>query len=92
MGPSAVICSVGKKPSTDASDEYRSHGAAVFSTRFHGTITMTMWGDGEVWLDDRDGTRIGRLARSGDGGPGCRRPLASRSPGRSTTCRRSVRS
>ena len=48
MSPGAVICSVGKKPSTDASDEYAAHGASVFSTRYHGTITATIWGDGEI--------------------------------------------
>jgi competence protein ComEC len=61
MDPSYVICSVGKKPSTDASDEYASHGATVLSTRYHGTIRMQMWYDGEIWIDDHSGQRIGRL-------------------------------
>ncbi|AEA27654.1 hydrolase [Pseudonocardia dioxanivorans CB1190] len=58
MSPSAVICSVGKKPSTDASDEYASHGAKVFSTRYHGTITVTINAYGEIWIDDRNGARL----------------------------------
>ncbi|MGA5305931.1 ComEC/Rec2 family competence protein [Nucisporomicrobium flavum] len=58
MSPEVVICSVGKKPSTDASDEYASHGAAVLSTRFHGTIKMTVWGDGDIWIDNHKGDRI----------------------------------
>lgn len=61
MDPSFVICSVGKKPSTDASDEYARHGASVLSTRFHGTIRVQIWGDGEVWIDDHAGSRIGSL-------------------------------
>lgn len=61
MAPEIVICSVGKKPSTDASSQYSKHGAKVLSTRYHGTITMTMWHDGEVWLDDHNGARIANL-------------------------------
>lgn len=61
MDPSLVVCSVGKKPSTDASDEYAALGATVMSTRFHGTMVATMWGDGEVWVDDRKGDRIASL-------------------------------
>jgi competence protein ComEC len=56
-----VICSVGKKPETDASDEYAAHGATVLSTRYHGTITVTMWADGEVWVNDHTGNRIAGL-------------------------------
>lgn len=37
--PDVVICSVGKKPETDASNEYKSHGAKMLSTRYYGTIT-----------------------------------------------------
>lgn len=58
MSPSVVVCSIGKKPSTDASDEYKSHGAQVLSTRFHGTITCKIWKDGEVWIDDYTGKRL----------------------------------
>lgn len=62
IDPDVVICSIGKKPSTDASDEYRSHGAKVLSTRFHGTIKCTIWADGEVWIDDCNGDRQYSLA------------------------------
>src|SRR5262249_5235076 len=55
MSPDAVICSVGKKPSTDASDEYASHGATVLSTRYNGTIKMTIWDDGDVWICNHKG-------------------------------------
>jgi beta-lactamase superfamily II metal-dependent hydrolase len=61
MDPEVVICSVGKKPSTDASADYARHGAKVLSTRFHGTISVTIWHDGEVWVDDRNGVRIHSL-------------------------------
>lgn len=63
MDPIFVVCSVGKKPSTDASDEYASHGASVLSTRYHGTIKVTMWSDGEVWIDNHKGERIGQLSQ-----------------------------
>jgi competence protein ComEC len=58
MSPDVVICSVGKKPSTDASDEYASHGAQVLSTRYHGTITVTIRYDGDIWIDDHNDERI----------------------------------
>jgi competence protein ComEC len=61
MSPDFVICSVGKKPSTDASDEYRSHGATVLSTRFNGTITVQIWADGEIWINDRNGAQLHSL-------------------------------
>ncbi len=61
MSPSFVICSVGKKPDTDASDEYRSHGAKVLSTRYHGTITVQIWADGEIWITDAAGERLDTL-------------------------------
>lgn len=61
MDPSIVVCSVGKKPETDASDEYASHGARVLSTRYHGTIRCQVWCDGEVWVSDHKGERIGTL-------------------------------
>lgn len=61
MDPSLVVCSVGKKPTTDASVDYARHGAQVLSTRYNGTITATMWHDGEVWVDDRNGKRIASL-------------------------------
>lgn len=58
-----VICSIGKKPSTDASDEYASHGADVLSTRFHGTITVTVKDNGMVVVADQKGERIAKLGR-----------------------------
>ncbi|MDX3712275.1 hypothetical protein PV733_25665 [Streptomyces europaeiscabiei] len=58
MSPEVVICSVGKKPDTDASDEYKSHGAKVLSTRFNGAITVTIWDDGDVWVENQAGERI----------------------------------
>lgn len=61
MDPEYVICSVGKKPATDASAEYAKHGAQVFSTRYNGTIVATMWEDGEVWFDSIEKGRIGSL-------------------------------
>lgn len=58
MSPDVVICSVGKKPSTDASTQYASHGAKVISTRYHGTITVKIWYDGDIWVEDCNGDRI----------------------------------
>lgn len=58
MSPELVICSVGEKPSTDASDEYKSHGAKVLSTRYHGTILVTLWHDGDIWVNNHKGDRI----------------------------------
>jgi competence protein ComEC len=61
MSPEMVVCSVGHKPDTDASQAYRDMGASVYSTRYHGTIRLRMWSDGEVWLEDRDGNRLHSL-------------------------------
>jgi beta-lactamase superfamily II metal-dependent hydrolase len=61
MDPNYVICSVGEKPETDASDEYASHGATVLSTRFHGTLKVTIWNDGEMWINNHKGQRIHTL-------------------------------
>ena len=61
MSPDIVICSVGKKPSTDASDRYAAQGAEVLSTRYHGTIVIRMWSDGEVDVFDRNSAKIGGL-------------------------------
>lgn len=62
MNPEYVICSVGKKPTTDASKEYAKHGSSVFSTRYQGSIVVTMWHDGEVWFDSSVNGRIGSLS------------------------------
>jgi competence protein ComEC len=61
MDPDVVVCSVGKKPETDATDEWARLGAKVFSTRYQGTITVQMWFDGEVWVKNRKGERIHTL-------------------------------
>lgn len=61
MNPSVVVSSVGKKPASDAHDEYRSHGAEVFSTRSRGTLTATLWDDGEIWVQDVSGTKLAFL-------------------------------
>jgi competence protein ComEC len=61
MDPHMVICSVGKKPHTDASHKYKAQGAEVFSTRSRGSLTATLWEDGEVWLHNAAGEQIGEL-------------------------------
>jgi competence protein ComEC len=61
MSPDVVICSVGEKPSTDASDQYASHGADLLSTRFHGTITVTIKDNGKVVVANRKGEQIAKL-------------------------------
>ena len=58
MDPAIVICSVGKKPATDASDEYRAHGADVLSTRYHGSIIVRVWADGEIWALDHNREKV----------------------------------
>ena len=35
----------------DASPLYKKQGATVYSTRALGTITVSMWNDGEVWIE-----------------------------------------
>jgi competence protein ComEC len=57
MDPRIVICSVGKKPDTDASAEYGKVADSVLSTRFCGTIKVTIWSDGEVWVENHKGER-----------------------------------
>lgn len=57
MDPQYVICSVGKKPDTDASSKYSTR-SSVLSTRFHGTIVATIWSDGDIWLEDSSGNFI----------------------------------
>jgi competence protein ComEC len=61
MKPEVVICSVGNKPDTDASDEYKSHGARVLSTRFYGTITATIEDNGSIVVRDRNDETIEQL-------------------------------
>jgi competence protein ComEC len=59
MSPDFVVCSVGKKPDTDASDEYAAHGARVLSTRYHGTIRVKIADDGALSITDHNGTILG---------------------------------
>jgi competence protein ComEC len=61
MDPSVVICSVGKKPDTDASAKYAAKGADVFSTRYHGTITVTIWDDGDIWVRNDGGGNLATI-------------------------------
>ena len=58
VDPDVVVCSVGKKPGTDASDRYRRHGATVLSTRARGTMVATIWDDGDLWVTDAAGQRL----------------------------------
>lgn len=46
MNPDFVIVSVGKKPSTDASNKYRNYCDNVFSTRWKGNVVFTINDDG----------------------------------------------
>jgi competence protein ComEC len=61
MNPKIVICSVGEKPDTDATDDYDRTADKVLSTRYNGTIQVRIWADGEVWVDDHDGDRLATL-------------------------------
>jgi beta-lactamase superfamily II metal-dependent hydrolase len=51
MSPDYTIVSVGKKPSTDASNKYRQFSENVWSTRWWGTITLTIGADGRASID-----------------------------------------
>jgi beta-lactamase superfamily II metal-dependent hydrolase len=62
MSPDFVICSIGKKPDTDASDQYRSHDATVLSTRHRGTIVVQIWADGEIWIENIAGDPLHTVA------------------------------
>lgn len=46
MNPEYTVVSVGKKPSTDASNSYRQYSDNVWSTRFMGNITFEINSDG----------------------------------------------
>lgn len=48
MRPVYTIVSVGKKPETDASNLYRICSEHVWSTRWKGTITLTISGSGKA--------------------------------------------
>jgi len=48
MSPLATVVSVGKKPETDASNKYRSHSPNVWSTRWKGTISLTITDTGAI--------------------------------------------
>jgi competence protein ComEC len=60
MAPKVVICSVGEKPDTDASDEYTAQGAKVVSTRSNGTMTLTIKDNGTISIRNHKGERIYR--------------------------------
>ncbi len=61
MNPKIVICSVGEKPDTDASEDYNRIAGKVLSTRFNGTIKVKIWADGEVWVTDHDDKSLATL-------------------------------
>jgi competence protein ComEC len=61
MSPEVVICSVGEKPDTDATDDYDRIAGKVLSTRYNGTIKVTIGADGEVLVEDHEGGRLAAL-------------------------------
>jgi len=61
MSPEIVVVSVGEKPETDASDEWKALGAKVLSTRYNGTIRVQMDYDGEVFVHKHEGREIAHL-------------------------------
>ena len=63
MSPDIVICSVGKKPGTDASQKYASQGAQVLSTRYNGTITVSIKDNGKVAVRDHNQEKVAKLDR-----------------------------
>lgn len=48
ISPIITTVSVGKKPSTDASNKYRAHSKYVWSTRWKGNIILTCHEDGQI--------------------------------------------
>jgi competence protein ComEC len=48
MSPGVVIVSVGKKPTTDASNKYAQYCEEVASTRWYGNITLEIDNDGNM--------------------------------------------
>ena len=46
MSPEFTIVSVGKKPSTDATNKYKQYSPNVFSTRWKGNILFELNADG----------------------------------------------
>ncbi|WP_400166098.1 ComEC/Rec2 family competence protein [Fidelibacter multiformis] len=51
MNPEYVVVSVGKKPSTDATNKYKQYARNVWSTRWKGNITFTINSDGSGSYD-----------------------------------------
>ncbi|TRX66404.1 ComEC/Rec2 family competence protein [Carboxylicivirga sp. M1479] len=51
MNPEFTIVSVGKKPSTDASNKYRNYCDNVWSTRWKGNIVFEIQSNGEMTFD-----------------------------------------
>jgi len=49
MNPEYTIVSVGKKPSTDASNKYRQYSGNVYSTRWKGTIVFECYSNGSIY-------------------------------------------
>jgi competence protein ComEC len=54
--PNAIVVSVGRKPSTDASRKYCANCASVFSTRYYGNLELHIFDDGtHRWFAERNG-------------------------------------
>jgi competence protein ComEC len=58
MNPRLVICSVGNKPTTDASSKYKASGASVLSTRYNGTIRVEILNSGAIVVENADGASL----------------------------------
>jgi competence protein ComEC len=60
MNPDITLVSVGElKAKDDASASYEQFSnKGCYSTVDHGDITARCWGDGDVWLYDRDGNKF----------------------------------
>ncbi len=55
MAPHLVLCSVGNKPTTDASSEYKANGATVLSTRYNGSIRVSVLESGSITVENVEG-------------------------------------
>ncbi|BDZ71131.1 hypothetical protein [Methanobacterium petrolearium] len=55
MNPEYTVVSVGKKPSTDASNKYRQYCENVFSTRWKGNIVFEIDNDGNMTYETQYG-------------------------------------
>ncbi len=73
MQPEYTIVSVGKKPSTDASNKYRQYSKRVWSTRWKGNIVLNCYLQGEILTE----TEYNRFTDYDSGAEAARQAIAA---------------